>query len=248
MSFNIKKLFVSDSRACNFNRYRNSSEIDFIIQRGAKISDLSQLVLSKLRTYRSDHYILLKFAAGINDFTTFTRRNREGKRTLTRSDKTAHNVLAQLLELKQQIISCHHNIIVTFVTIPPASFRKFQEHRQVTIFNDTELLQLQRELDQQIDVINSAIIAENKNLQLNIVPRTLSWHTSIRQPTQRRKYRNKFSKLYDGLHACSDLKRRWFSELRRSFDIEEQRLKAIFPSVNHVRRRSQTRENGGIHR
>ena len=234
MPSNINKLFVSDSRSLNFKHYKPRSNIDFIVQRGAKLADLLPLTLTRLRTYAKEDYILLKLAAGINDFTTFTRRNSEGKRTLTCSTTTANELITQFWDFKRAILACHPKSVVSFVTIPPASFSKFQFSRQLStpIFSTAELLELQNKLDQQIDIVNAALINENKTPQFGILPRTLSWHTSVRKPAKRRNRagrlkkstRNNFSKLYDGLHACSDLKHHWFTELCRSFNIEEQRL------------------------
>ena len=120
--------------------------------------------------------------------------------------------------------------MILIVTIALASFAKFQacNNLRSPILTEDELRCNQTQLDSLLDQVNVRIRAFNNKLQLGISARTLSWHTSVRKPSKRRtrsgayntSLRNDFSQLYDGLHAKSTLKRKWYNELYRSFQID----------------------------
>ena len=211
--------------------------IDFVIQRGAKIDDLLLPTATKLRSYDPLDFTIIKLAAGINDLTEFVYTAHSRSKVLKKSDLTLDGFFAKLYRYKQQILACRPLTIISIVTIPSASFSKFQASRNLSspILSDEELISNQKQLDSLLDQANARIREFNAELQLGISTRTLSWHTSVRKPSKRRtrsgKYntslRNDFSPLYDGLHAISSLKKKWHNELFRSFELDTRALLAL---------------------
>ena len=135
---------------------------------------------------------------------------------------------------KQQIFSCRPTTIISIVTIPMVSFAKFKasKHLSSPLLSAEELDRNQRQIDLLLDQANARIREFNSVPQLGVITRTLSWHTAVRKPSKRKtrsgRYntclRNDFSQLYDGLHAKPMLKRRWFNELLKSFEIDKRHL------------------------
>ena len=212
-------IFVADWRAHNFDSYRQSNHIKYILKRGAKIDDLLPVTINHLGSVPYRDFALIKIAAGINDLTAFTdTTSASGKRVLKRSDLTPEQVITKLKKFKESLFSAHFNSIVTFVSIPPASCRKFQAYKyknlDTPILSDEDLASNQTSLDQAVNTVNSFIHSANREPQFGITPRSLSWHTSVRKKSKRRKrsgqysvtLRNDFARLYDGLHAVSVLK------------------------------------------
>ena len=155
---------------------------------------------------------------------------------LKQSATTADQLIAEYFRFKKRIVECRPCVVLSLVSIPTASFSKFQcsKNLRECIISD-DLLQLyQTDLDSVLDSFNTRIKFFNQELQLGIATRTLSWHTSVRKSSKRKtrsgtyntKLRNSFSPLYDGLHAVSGLKQRWFTELHRSFASDAQTLVA----------------------
>ena len=143
-------------------------------------------------------------------------------------------LFAKFYRYKQRVLACRPLTIISIATIPSASFSNFQASKQLSspILSAAELRSNQKQLDSLLDQANARIRKFNCELQLGICTRTLSWHTSVRKPSKRKgrsgKYntvlRNDFSQLYDGLHAISSLKRKWYKELFRSFEIDGRAL------------------------
>ena len=166
---------------------------------------------------------------GINDITTF-HFGSNSEKVLKRSDVNSGDLISRLQQFKAKILEIRPTALVAFVTIPPASFAKFQnsKHLKIAIFTGDVLRQYQRELDDIVDLVNNFIKSYNNEPQHHIIVRTLSWHTSVRKPSKRRSLsrrlnrviRNDFSVLYDGLHSISTIKRRWHIELLRAFEID----------------------------
>ena len=172
----------------------------------------------------------VKLAAGINDLTVFTESTHSRAKVLQKSDLSLDGLFAKYTNFKQQVLGCRATAIVSFVTIPPASFAKFQASKSlsVPILSEADLTYNQKQLDFLLEQANARIRALNSELQLGVSSRTLSWHTSIRKSSKRKNrsghyttLRNDFSHLYDGLHAKSDLKKKWYSELLRSFELDK---------------------------
>ena len=179
-----------------------------------------------LRAYPPSDTVIVRLAAGINDLTTFTRDETRRFKVLKPSAHTVETFMKELIHFKQVILNHRpQNTIVSFVTIPTASFQKFQASRKVPkpVISDTDLEQYQQDFDSKLDTINNQIITLNSDCNV----RTLSWHNSVRKSAKRKHStgvrsvkRNHFAHLYDGLHATSKLKRRWYSEAYKAFSID----------------------------
>lgn len=228
----IHLLLVGDSRVNSFDRYRPPEgfrlHIDYVIRRGATVADLIPPTLRKLSQYGSSDWVVLRFAAGINDLTEFTDYSH--KRVLWRSSIDANQLISRLKHFQESILRHHPNCIISFVTIPTASFTKYQASKNLNtpVLSSSQLKIHQHDLDNQLDTVNSFIQEFNSAPQAGIpIPlKHLHWHSYIRRPTKRRNYsgritkaivRNRFPLLYDGLHAVSTVKQRWFAELCRAF-------------------------------
>lgn len=233
MSQQVRCLFVGDSRAHNFNNYIKPSdypfEVDIYSLRGAKICSLINPTLRKLGSYAASDLVIVRLAAGINDLTTFIR-NESGKAVLKPSSHTPDTLLFELRRFREAVLSFRpRNTLVTFTTIPPASFKKFQASRNLDtpIIDEENLVVYQNELDRKLDTINEQIIGLNSQPQRGIKLRTLSWHNTIRKSAKRKRgdttvnvKRNHFVHLYDGLHATSKLKKRWYRQVYQAFKID----------------------------
>ena len=92
----------------------------------------------------------------------------------------------------------------------------------------------QKELDRKLDAINEQIISLNSQTQGGIKLRTLSWHNTIRKSAKRKRgdttvhvKRNHFVHLYDGLHATSKLKQRWYRQMYQAFQLDLQAVRHL---------------------
>ena len=238
MTIRIRQLLVADSRAFSFDQYPqpkpSSLNLDFVIIRGATIEDLIIPTLAKLRGYSTSDFVIIKLAAGINDLTKFVRQSHGSNKVLRKSDISLEGLFAKFIRFKQQVLACRPTTVISVVTIPSVSFARFQasKHLPSPILSEEDLKYNQKQIDSLLDLANARIRSLNAELQLGITTRTLSWHNSIRKPSKRRirtghytTLRNDFSQLYDGLHAKSTLKRRWYKELLKSFEIDSQALR-----------------------
>lgn len=235
----VHLLLVGDSRVYSFDRYRLPADfnlhIDFVIRRGATLSDLIAPTLRQLRNYNSQDWVLVRLAAGINDLIEFTGPGPH--RVLVRSPTDANQLILRLQQFREAILRQHQNTVISFITIPTASFCKFQENKQLAVpeLTPVQLKVHQHDLDNQLDTVNSFIEQNSQDSQAEIIPRYLHWHSYIRRPTKRRNRtgritkaitRNRFTLLYDGLHAVSTVKRRWFVELGRAFVQDHMALRS----------------------
>ena len=240
MAKNIRYLFVSDSRGFSFDKYRKPADtnidVDFIILRGATISDLLTAILTRLRRYSADDYIIIKLAAGINDLLTFVYDSEAGGRVLKRSAAGSEQVLAEIRRFKQRVLAFRPFALVSFVTIPTASFRKFQASKKLRkpILDEADLLRYQLDLDTELDEINKCLRDINAETQHGISPKHLIWHTAVRKPVKRkpghvhqRVKSNNFSALYDGLHAKATVKRKWFVSVIKALQTEGELLRDL---------------------
>lgn len=229
----IHFLFAADSRAYSFDQYKKPADISchvhFIIKRGAVVEDLISPTLAKIRRWGIDDVIIIRLAAGINNLTELYSLFPNTKKVLRRSTVTADDLLHQFAQFKRAVHRVRPNALVGLTTIAPASFARFQTYKQlaVPILDDEALQTNQQELDSIIDTVNATIKTINTTPQHGFTLRTLSWHTAVRKTTKRRgRYhinyavRNNFAPLYDGLHAKSTLKRKWYKLVYQVFERE----------------------------
>ena len=177
---------------------------------------------------------MIRLAAGINDLTNFTT-SPCGKRVLQRSSVQPVDLIETFKTFEETIRERHPTLILSITTIPPASFAAFQACRELhtPILSQERLSTDQQDLNNTVDAVNAFITNHSKQFQQGVIPRTLCWHRDVRKATKRRHkngkiaktiLRNNFTHLYDGLHAKTYLKQRWFKELLRAFSSDVRAL------------------------
>lgn len=224
-------IIVGDSRLAGFQHYSSNTDLQlqFVIRRGAQVADLVHPTLQTVRNVHKIGVLVVKISCGINNFTKFIS-HRDG-RELTYAGITADNVFSQLHDFKRKIKEIRPDALVGFVTVPTLSFAKniksrIESRKLVkSKFTEADIKEVQQSLDEQIQLLNIKLKFENSVRQAGHKKgcRTVSWHSYITKCSKRKRnklarrsrtvIRNNFSKLYDGLHAVSDLKRRWFQDL-----------------------------------
>lgn len=233
--FDPVSIFVSDSRGWGFDKYKQPGDLKFeyVLRRGALVNDLVDETLKLLRRY-GDRVLVVKIALGINEFTCFvSHRNGTELRFSSINEKT---VFDKLIEFKHKIKSVNKSCLVGFITIPPISFEKNRQYRldigklKESTFSDLQIVEFQDKLNEQVSLLNTRIRLENSTQQSGHRKgcRTISWHNDIvrlskvrnRRGVLRNRIRNDFSKLYDGIHATSYLKQKWFKELCKCVEAE----------------------------
>lgn len=235
MSTDYLPIFVCDSRANNFDKYPQPSDlkIHYIIQRGAKINDLKEKLLSFLNSSTSNKVPVIKVSAGINDVLKL-EKHQVGK-VIVPSERSREDILTELQSLKTCVHSINPTAVVGFIVLAPASFKAFQrEKTSRPVLSDEVLEQYQTSHNGLILEINSGIRQLNKEKQHQISPFTVDWATPIIKKHKRTRgrarkvkvvYSWKFDQLYDGLHAKSDLKTLWFNKLLTGFRADIDRLR-----------------------
>ena len=144
----IRFLFVADSRGNKFSKYSKPKDkafhftIDFITLRGAKIYNLVGPTIHRLSSYGAKDIVVVRLAAGINDLTTFAYDLTHEYRVLKSSNHTSESLFQQLSNFENAILTARANTLVsnlflhalvTFTTIPPASFAKFQTSKKLRV-------------------------------------------------------------------------------------------------------------------
>ena len=205
-----KFLFVADSRGHKFSNYSKpvdkafSFTVNFVAIRGAKMYNLVGPTIRKLNSCNASDHIVVQLAAGINDLTAFQYNVAHERRVLKPSNHTAESVFQELNQFKSAIQTARPNTLVTFATIPPMSFAKFQSSKKLCapIISKEDIHTFQHHHDSIVDEVNERIITHNSIPQCGIVLRTLSWHNTIRK-VEKRTRRNKIthSKRNHFVHA-----------------------------------------------
>ena len=228
----FKSIVIGDSRLCGFDR-KNTGEIDidFVIIRGAHVNDVLVPALDKIRSLQTFEggILIIKIALGINHFTEFVRHGQGVE--LKYSGATGCQVFNELRSFKQRIKSVRPDALVGFVTVPTISFVANKNYRleagklKSSIYSDEQLQCFQITLDQEITLLNFKLKEENSFKQdgHNRGCMTVSWHKYVTRSSKRKRnkqstksqtvVRNNFSGLYDGIHAISTLKQKWFYDL-----------------------------------
>ena len=229
-------LLIGDSRSYGFSRYKQPKKLntDYVVVRGAKVEDLVAPSLEKVKNTRSDLPIFVKIACGINNLTKF--KVHDGGKELKPSECPSSELIGKLASFKKKIKEIRPDSLVGFVTIPTLSIEKYNTHlRNRGLLWDPELSKsgleaAQKTVDSALDDVNAWIKRENceKQANHNRGCRTVSWHNTItkRSKVKRKsgQYKIVFKKdyklLYDGLHAVSYVKQKWFREVIKAVKCE----------------------------
>ena len=232
-------LFVADSRANNFNLYQQPPNLNlyYVIQRGATIDQLIKRTHQEiLKLNIQKQHVLVKIAAGINDILN-KHQDHTGVH-IKLSSYTAENIIDKLLTFRSVVKTLIPTALVGFVTIPTAHLPSIQQHNLQAKKTELSSAQSPDSLEKQqsslnllINDINARIRILNSSKQTGCVRGcwTVSWHTFIAKQhikrsgkgrTPKKHTRYMYDKLYNGLHAKSDVKKIWFELLVKAFAAE----------------------------
>lgn len=236
-------IFGTDSRGRGLEQYIHQNNaltthtLHCIIIPGGTLSTIIQQVQNKIQSLTQQHNhttIHCTIAAGICNLTKKTFHQGGMEISYLRD---ANNIAS----IKQTISSTYqtmhsNNIHFNLVHIPPASISKYSEFNiqhgklKQSSFTTTDFHEQQTTLEQDIQDINNHISTQNQ------IYSTLSirWDRDILKCKKRKRGRNNnntkisqcfsYSDLYDGVHANSQLKNKWFYFLVKSTD------KSVFKS------------------
>lgn len=239
----INVVIVGDSRITGFEAYSRRElsrrvRIFFIAQRGAKIDDLCRPTIELIRSLPLHEPVIVKLAAGINNLTQF--KNIRQNNTLVSSRITRAEVFQELISFKQTIKRSARVVLVGIVNIPVLSFEKYHNYKGYgRVLTRREIDHEQLRVEQILDQVNKDIERENGYYQTGFVrgPRSVYWDRTVRRSSKRRNrdnhmvttVRSHFRYLYDGLHATSYLKHKWFGEMCRAINKEITTLESDEP-------------------
>lgn len=226
----MQRVVVGDSRIHNFDAYTQPRDLNilYIIQRGANVDQLKEKTIQTLQSkgVSADGRIEIKLCAGINEF--LCRERHDGGSETKLSDVSVHEVVNKFFAFTSGIKCVYVNAEISFATIPHMSFEKYQQHCLTNKslskpkYSKEQVQEFQNNLNRKVNELNRLLITENTKNSV----KTVFLHSDISKSHTKRKGRNKrkvtqvsyhFSRLYDGLHACSEIKRKWFEKLIASF-------------------------------
>ena len=218
-------LVVSDSRGKKFgdlyqefqdggNRY----EFDHICVRGAKINDLIEPTIERVKDEFSKRYIIIKLAAGINDLT---------KKEIGLANITPQEVFRKLTYFKTCVKEYHRRSVISYCTVAPANLVAQQSHavsvgRYHKHRSEEELRRLTGILIETIRDLNENINTSHKNKQYGVAPQIVALH----KPCLRFKGKPKLipSSLSDGLHGTESTQRTWMEKIIKAVNTEVDEL------------------------
>lgn len=212
----------------------NSVVFKYVIVRGATIRELINPAVQELREAPQNWPVVVKIAAGINDVTQLITTE-QGK-VIVSSNKSSEDIIQELVRFKRILQEYREDALVGFVTIPTACVGKFQQYQnnRVTLLSDLAISVEQLRIERLVRRVNTKILAANSVYQYGPqgTPRQVYWHSTITRPSKRRDLdgnqvtarRNNERYLYDGLHAISSIKQKWFRELYKAVRKEAETL------------------------
>ena len=215
---------VADSRCYRFDRKQHPPNLNlvFVISRGKTVEELYSDVVSTLRTVPSDRIISFKFCAGINNFLQKAYLGAKGS-VFRPSNLSAEAFIESLANIKSKLKARFPNSKVAFGTIPPVHFGHLQESRlksgllKEVHFTADEIALFQDQTNAKLALVNCDIIELNKvervwTLGLSEIIVKCHTKSSGRSNSKAKKVTSyHFERLYDGLHARSDIKQKWFN-------------------------------------
>ncbi|MEW8548467.1 MAG: hypothetical protein AB2693_33610 [Candidatus Thiodiazotropha sp.] len=178
-------------------------------------------IISELWWVTSDRNISFKFCAGINNFIQKDYLGELGS-ALKPSDLSASAFIESLADIKSKLKARFPNSKIAFATIPPVHFGHLQESRlksgllKEARFSAEELAVFQDQTNAKLALVNVDIVELNKlervwTLELAEVIVKHHIKSCGRSNSKRRKVVSyHFDRLYDGLHAKSEIKQKWF--------------------------------------
>ena len=228
-------ILTADSRATGFTELDThklySYVPHYIAKPGAKISDLAEDTIDLLNEIpRENTSIILKIAAGINNLNAKVKRSRAYE--IAPTPVEPEDILEELNALKSKIIEARPDAIVSYITIAPVNYlqqlKYWQDKHRLPypIYSETDRLKYQKEHEDKIIEINKRIKDHNQEEQYPIKCQTSSWHSNVLR-LQKGKYRLVVRALYDGIHATTEVKKKWHRNFHQSVQREIQQLQAL---------------------
>lgn len=220
-------ILLSDSRANNFIKFPQPYDltIKYIVQRGGKINDLKSKLFSFLKSLPSNKVPIIQIAVGINDL-LLLQSHPKGK-VIVPSATNKDTVVAQFRCLKSEVHDIFPQALVSFITIPPACFKDFQQEKSTTtVLSASVLSEHQTAHNNLIIELNSNIRYLNTEKQNSVGAWTVDWASHVVKKHKKRRGRSRkvktvysfhFEHLYDGLHGKSDVKKEWFKQIVTGF-------------------------------
>ena len=214
-------IIAGDSRLKHFPHIAGNDSANFlydqkiIFQPGAKIADISPILVDFIKSIETDRLVVVKIAIGINNLTK-KRYNRHGEFELVLSDTSRRAILDAFSALSNDIKPVHQKSVVTFCRIPICNFLKYNNllySKQRTIhrtLSDAYLIKLTDQLIEKIVKINQEIGISNSLEQLGITPHTASIDSNSLICCPGKKPRLCPSTMYDGLHPTDKCAERWY--------------------------------------
>lgn len=214
---------ICDSRGNKFDLKPQPPglSIIYVIRRGKTIEELTDLAFEKLKDYSSTQHFSFKFCAGINNFLSKEYFN-DGSVAIRPSRLSPDRFIETLADIKSRVKCRFPNATVAFATIPSVSFEHIQSYRldsgllRSIKYSPHEIAEFQTVITQTLNRVNSEITEINK-LERRW---TIQWAEVIKKHHKKKCGRgNKnstltdsyhFDRLYDGLHAKSEIKNKWF--------------------------------------
>ena len=101
------------------------------------------------------------------------------------------DIINELHELREEIVS-KFNVVFTFVGISTVDLSKAQEYKlekgliKSARFTEEELSEQQKQLNNDLQDINSKICEWNREEQQGITPHTVTWENLVLRPTKKR--------------------------------------------------------------
>ena len=217
-------VIVLDSRGYRFEQKRQPPNLDisYVISRGKTVEQLYEQTLTELWWVPSDRHISFKICAGINNFIEKEYLGSLGSE-FRPSRITVESFIETLADIKSKLKARFPNSRVAFGTIPPVSFSDLQKSRlksgllKSAKYSEEELNEFQDCVSAKLSLVNSEIVEFNKlervwTLELAEVIVKTHKKTKGRSNKKSSVVTNVYSqRMYDGLHAKSHIKQKWFN-------------------------------------
>lgn len=217
-------MIVLDSRGFRFDQKKQPSslEISYVISRGKTVEKLYEQTITELWWVPSDRHVSFKICAGINNFLEKEFLGEQGTE-FKPSSTTAESFIETLTDIKSKLKARYPNSRVAFGTIPPVHFGELQKSRlqsgllKSVKYSEGELSDFSDRVNAKLSLVNTEIIEINKLERVwtlglaEIIVKTHRKSCGRCNAKSKQVTSQHFQRLYDGLHAKSHIKQKWFN-------------------------------------
>lgn len=230
-------VIVLDSRGFRFEQKKQPSnlEISYVISRGKTVEQLYDQTVTELWWVPSDKKLSFKICAGINNFIEKEYLGAQGTE-FRPSQTTPEFFIESLANIKSKLKARFPNSRVAFGTIPPVHFGELQQSRlrsgllKTAKYSAAELSEFQDRVSAKLTLVNSEIIELNKLERvwtLGLAEIIVKHHKKScgRSNVKSKKVTSQhFQRMYDGLHAKSHIKQKWFNLIIKACQRESEQV------------------------